>query len=264
MWPVISLILRWLIIAYAAVVGIGVALASLHLIEPLPKLEASVWIISLVVLGIENAGTIVVRAFRSRRAKRTVELETAIQAALLQIVGHSAVHLEEIGGNVYMASRWDRWRQKPHDKVRLKRIARLRPGGYPQESGVAWAAGKGVVGECWSKKKRIHKPWHAVAARYADAELDEASFAKIPAATRYGFTFQEFVSIVDKYAEVLAEPIWDSRKKGTMLGVISIDRAYRSQPAPYISELNAGATHESAGYAARVVSRILKPRPIEE
>lgn len=265
MWPAISLTARIVIIAYTAIVGLGAAANALGFVTPLPELEMWIWFLSLIVLGVENVITLFVRHVRTRRGKRGAALEDALATALIQIVRENpALHLEELGANVYMFSRWDRFRRVDHEQTRLNRVARLRPGRYPQQSGVDWAAGKGAVGVCWSMKKRIHRDWHALAEKYGSAELDRATFDAIPDATRCGFTLTEFQAIVGKYSEVLAEPIWDPRKTGVITGVITIDRAYRATSEVFMAQLDKRATHASAGIAAGVVSRILKPRSVEE
>lgn len=266
MWAAISLTARIAIIAYTAIVGLGAALTALGIITALPKLDTWVWFISLIVLGVENIVTLVIRHFRSKRGSRGAKLEDALASALIQIVRENpALHLEELGANVYWFSRWDRFRRADHKQTRLNRIARFRPGRYPQESGVAWSAGKGTVGLCWSMKKRVHRDWHAVAERWGNVELDQKAFETIPEGTRCGFTLTEFQAIAGKYSEVLAEPIWDSRKNGVMLGVITIDRAYRPAASEvHMPQLDKRATHGSAGIAAGVVSRILRPGTAEE
>lgn len=265
MWAAITLTVRIVIIAYTAIVGLGAAAHALGLVTPLPQLEKWVWFVSLIVLGVENIATLVVRHFRTKRGKRSAALEDALASALIQIVRENpALHLEELGANVYMYSRWDRWRRVDHEETRLNRVARLRPGRYPQQSGVAWIAGKGAVGVCWTMKKRIHRDWHALAEKYGSVELDQATFDAIPEVTRCGFTLTEFQAIVGKYSEVLAEPIWDPRKTGVIMGVITIDRAYRQTNEVFMAQLDKRATHGSAGIAAGVVSRILKPRSQEE
>ncbi|GAA2947631.1 hypothetical protein GCM10010458_36510 [Microbacterium luteolum] len=261
MWPAISLTVRVIIVAYTVLVGLGAALKAIGVITPLPSLESWVWFVSLIVLGVENVVTLIVRHFRTRRGDRAAKLEDALASALIQIVRASpALHLEELGANVYVVSRFDWFLKKPHAHMRLRRVARLRPARYPQQSGVEWASGKGAVGLCWEAKKRVYKDWHAVAERYGEADMDQETFDQIPAGTRCGFSRAEFQSIVGKYSEVVAEPIWDPRKTGVILGVITIDRAYRSSNEVHVPRLNKRTTHESVGIAAGVVSRILKLR----
>lgn len=259
MWPAISLTVRVIIVAYTVLVGLGAALKAVGVITPLPQLESWVWFVSLIVLGVENIVTLVIRHFRKTKIDRAAKLEDALASALIQIVRTSPkLHLEELGANVYVVSRFDSFFNKPHDRMRLRRVARLRPARYPQQSGVEWASGKGAVGLCWAGKKRVYKDWFALAEKHGDADLDQAAFEQIPAATRCGFTRTEFLSIVGKYSEVLAEPIWDPRKTGVILGVITIDRAYRASNEVHMPQLNKRTTHESVGIAAGVVSRILK------
>lgn len=265
MWPAIALSARVAIIAYTAIVGLGAALKAVGVVTPVAALETWVWLVSLIVLGVENVVTLVVRRVRTQRGQKIAKLEDTLVSALIQIVqSGNALHLEEIGANVYVASRIDRLLRRPHEQTRLRRVARIRPGRYPQQSGVDWASGKGAVGECWKAKKRSYKNWHAIAEKYAHMELDEASFLKIPASTRCGFTRAEFMAICDKYSEIIAEPIWDPRKTGRILGVITIDRAYHEVADTYMPKLEKRATHETAAVAAGVVSRILKPRGTED
>ncbi|GAA4351191.1 hypothetical protein [Microbacterium rhizosphaerae] len=253
MWSVVSLVLRIGAVAWAALVGLGAALIAAGLINPLPKFEGTVWVISLIILGVDNVGTLIVRGSRRRRGRRMDRLEDALMVALLQIVRETPqLHLEDLGANAYVVS--------GRDSKRLHRVARLRPGRYPQESGVAWGSGKGMVGACLDQKKRVYRNWYAVAKKYGNTDISPEAFEKIPVNTRCGFTYEEFVSIVGKYSEVLAEPIWDLRNDGRILGVLTVDRAYRSGESEYTPLLDKRATHESAGLAASVVSRIVRPK----
>jgi len=257
MWAKIVLGLRVGAAVWAGLVGLGVILQVAEVVPALPKLEPWVWGISLAIIAVDNVGTLFVRKARSEREARDQKLQSVLQTALRQLVGSRELRLEDLGANVYVAKGWKRFKATP-DTVRLNRVARYRPIGYPQQSGVDWTEQKGTVGKAWRKRGAVYQDWHLVANRYAGGELTEAGFAMIPEETRSGFSFREFAAIVDKYDEVLAEPIWHPGKPGVMIGVLTLDRAHQDADGTFVQMLGKRATYETAGIASASISAILK------
>jgi hypothetical protein len=248
-------------VLWVAAVGIVAALQASGLVPDLPKLEPWAWAVSLVVLGVDNAGTLVLRAQQSHRRGQNQQIEKALQSLLIEVAKGGKVRFEELGASVYRPSRRDRFNRKDQDPDLILRVVRYRPAGYPQQSGVTWTPSKGIVGRAWSSRREAYIDWRPIVARYAGVAdmTDEQFLKKIPEKTRLGFTRTEFVAIVDKYSEILAVPIWHGRKDNKLVGVLSIDRAYKADDATFNPQLNAKGTREVAVATGSVVARILFP-----
>ena len=263
MWGKTVFVLRISAAVWAGLVGLGVVLQIAQVIPALPKLEPYVWGVSLAIIAVDNVGTLFVRKARADREARDQKIQSTLQAALRQLVASRDLRLEDLGANVYLASNWKRMRRSPASTVKLERTARYRPIGYPQQSGIAWTGTTGAVGECWRKRGVVYKNWHAVAEKYGGVEMTEPAFLKIAADTRNGFSYREFLTIVGKYSEIVAEPIWHPGNERVILGVLAIDRAYQDGSSTFVPLLGKRATYETAGLAARAIGAILKPK-VEE
>ncbi|MGC5224894.1 hypothetical protein ACPW96_20205 [Micromonospora sp. DT81.3] len=245
---------------FAGAVGVLAVLDYYGVITLLPSFEPIVWSISLAIIAVDNIGSLISRGIRARVGRRNERIEKALMGLMISLVKNRSLRFEDLGVSVYVPWWRDRFRRRPHMHVRLKRIVRYRPAGYPPQSGVSWTPGKGVVGEAWSRRKTRHKNWHAIAARYAGQDITEDQFLQIPEATRYGFAYEEFVSIVGKYSEVLAEPIWHGWKDRVMVGVLAIDRPYKAEEHTFRTQLDKKPTLEVAAASASTVGGILKPK----
>jgi hypothetical protein len=107
----------------------------------------------------------------------------------------------------------------------LHRVERVRLSDLPQPTTVTWGSGKGAIGRCLATRRWQHKDWSPVVARFAGAEPTADEFDQLPEDDRSGFTYDEFVGIVHKYAEVIAVPIM-SVGGSSIVGVLAIDRRY--------------------------------------
>ncbi|WP_168626987.1 hypothetical protein [Cryobacterium sp. BB307] len=240
---------------WVTVVGVTAALQANGLVPNLPRLEPFAWAFSLVVIGVDNAGSLVVRRWEDNRAILSRKIETALMALLIGLVkGKKELRFEELGANVYTVSWLDKTLQRSDEARRLKRIKRFRPG-YPQQSGIRWTPRTGTVGQCWSERREVHWTGHNLAKRHAGTSFSEEEFLNIRKDTRQGFTREEFQSIVGKYSEILAVPIWHPQKDGKMLGVLTIDRAYKQSDDVFVPML--AKSGESAAATASVVARNL-------
>ncbi|OAZ40976.1 hypothetical protein A9Z40_03270 [Microbacterium arborescens] len=263
MWGKTVLVLRISAAVWAGLIGMGVILQIAEIVPALPKLEPWAWGVSLAIIAVDNVGTLFVRKKRTERERRARKIESVLQTALRQLVSTRELRLEDLGANVYLAANWKRMRPEREKNVVLERVGRYRPIDYPQQSGVHWTDKKGVVGECWRRRGSTSKNWYAVAQRYGGVELTEQAFFKIPADTRCGFTHREFVTIVGKYSEVVAEPIWHPTKDGVLIGVLTIDRAYQSEGDTFRELLSKRSTHQTAGLASLALAAILKTQAEE-
>lgn len=253
---------------YAALITLGVALQSLKILPDLPKLEPFVWVVSLAIIAVDNIGTLISRRIHSRWTQRTEKLEKAsIGLGVALARHHKAVRFEEIGVTVYVETRRSRMHRRfgGSSPAVLKRLSRHRPTGHPQQSGIAWTEGKGVVGTCWAEQKTTYRNLHKVAKQYAEAPVaDEAAYLKISAATRQGLDRFEFAKVIGKYSEVLAEPIWDHRRERRLMGVLTVDRVFIDGKDPFMPQLGTPETRQQAAAAASTMSRILMTNRSEE
>ena len=258
MWGKIVFGLRIAAASWVGLVALVAALQAVGLVPQLPKVEPFAWVFSLIIIGIDNAGTIVSRKYHASKKRRDSEIEKVVMSLLIGCVdGKPSLRFEHLGASVYVRA----WRQPRTGPTRLKRIKRFRPAGLPQQSGIRWTSLTGAVGECWRTKRVVTKDWQKVAERYADTAIDDAAFQRISADTRAGFTREEFVAIVGSYSEVVAVPIWHPGKESTMLGVLTVDRAFRGQDATFRPTL--ATTRRRAEAAAAVLAHTIKPTPGE-
>lgn len=253
-WSRIVLVLRVSAALFALIVGVLSVLEHYELVTLSPNFDPWVWSVSLAIIAADNVGSLTSRGIRARLGSRNAEIEKALMGLLINLAKARPLRFEEMGASVYVPWWRDRVLRKPESEVRLKRVVRFRPAGFPQQSGVSWTPAKGAVGECWRLKKTVHKNQHASAREYAGAEITAEQFTAIPEASRAGFDLDEFRSIAGKYAEVLAEPIWDPRKERRIVGVLAIDRPYKGEDASFKVEFSRRATREVAAAAASLIS----------
>jgi hypothetical protein len=259
-WGITATVLRVGAASFAGLVALAAGLRAMGLLPEKPELDTAAWVIALVIIGVDNVGTLFTRGARRRRAVRDKDIEKALMALLITIAKGRDLRFEELGASVFVASRWDRFARRGRVPKRLKRIVRFRPADYPQQSGVAWTPGKGAVGEAWTKKKTAVRDWNAVARKWGEAELDQAGFETLPKSTRQGFTLDEFCSIVGKYSEIIAEPVWHTGKERSVIAVVSIDRSYIADDANFKVHLNTTDTRDKIAATALTISGTLSPK----
>lgn len=257
MWPRVVFWLRLGAVAWVTLVGVVAALQASGTVPRLPKLEPWAWAFSLVILGIDNAGTLISRGVHKIARERNAELEKALMSLLIDVARSGGVRFEDLGASVFQPSRLDRLvRREPHQLVRT---VRFRPSDYPLQSGIDWAPSKGAVGAAWSGRKEVYKNWRNIAERWGGVDdMSDDQFKRISASSRMNFSKKEFLAIAGKYSEVLVLPIWH-RKKNRMIGVLSIDRAFKAEDATFTPELEKKGTREVAAATASLVGRILHP-----
>lgn len=174
-------------------------------------------------LGSVRAAT----AARREGARQRIQKACIAAAALTHDI--TGLDILSIGVSVFRAKRrpamrlawWPFYLRVHH----LDRVERFRLKDTPQPSTVAWLAGKGAIGKCLETRRRVHKNWSPIVVRFQDNPPTQDQFAQLPEGDRDGFTFDEFIGIMDKYAEILALPIM-SVGGGAIVGVIAIDRPF--------------------------------------
>lgn len=255
-WPRTVFTLRIAAVTFAGLVGLAAVLQHFELITLAPAFEPWVWGISLSIIALDNLGTVVSRKYHNSRAAQYFKMERHLMAMVIQLSQSRDLRFEELGASIYVASKLPKRSRSP---VRLKRIMRFRPAGYPQRSGIKWTAATGTVGDCWTNQTTRHKNTHAIAAKYVGTAIEPAAYAKIPKETRQGFTCKEFNAIVGNYSEILAVPIWHGRKERKLVGVLTVDRLYQEDEASFSPYLNKSDPTNVAATAASAVGRTLYP-----
>ncbi|WP_404474220.1 hypothetical protein [Microbacterium aerolatum] len=259
MW---SRVVFWLRFSAAVFAGLAAILAvyNYYAQDKLPDaFEPVTWGIALGIVMFDNVGTLISRKYHEVKGTRRKRIEKALMSMVINLSKTHGIPFDEIGASVYVPRKTWSWWVKKHKTQRLKRLVRFRPAGYPQQSGVNWGAGKGMVGDCWDTRTSRYLNSHKIAETYNGAPLSEAQFHKLAKATRRGFTVQEFNAIAGKYSEVRAEPLWHERKERELIGVLSIDRAFVAEDDRFSPRLDKKQTREVAAAAAYTVSDILKP-----
>lgn len=130
-WSRTVLVLRFVAIGWAAVVGVWSGLVFYEIIEPRPSLEPWGWIASILLIGIENAGTLIVRRARSINGEKSDRIESTLKTALLQIAQARVASYQDLGASVFVPTWWSRVLRHSGKQMRLKRIARFRPAATP-------------------------------------------------------------------------------------------------------------------------------------
>ncbi|MFF7684132.1 hypothetical protein ACFZA2_15395 [Microbacterium sp. NPDC007973] len=262
LWSRLVLVMRFVAIGWAAVVGVWSGLVYYELIDPKPSLEPWGWIASIVLIGVENAGTLIVRRFRSRSTDQNARIESTLKTALLQVTQSREVTYQDLGASVFVPTLWSRVRRHSGAQVRLKRISRFRPAGYPQQSGVSWTGAKGVIGTALRSKTHSYTDFSPIIRRYGVDPIPLPVFNSLPGRFKLGLDLDEFNSAIGKYSEIVAIPIWQDGKDRGLIGVLSIDRAYEADESEN-RVLNRRATRETAATAAASIGSILKPKVTE-
>jgi hypothetical protein len=250
------------VMAILATVAVVISVLQSEGIVPANKTLANIVTYgSLVIIALDNVVTLIRRSARDRRLKKEQDIAAAAMALLLDVCKKPELRFEKLGVCVYVAENKWKWSwTNPLSFFReteLVRVHRFRPSGYPQQSGVTWRSGKGVVGQAWQDQRTTYRNWQSIAARWADADISEPAFERIPKGTRSGFTRSDFVSIAGKYAEIVAEPIWDKRVNNKCIGVVALDRQYEADVTFSGNPLNHADTRSFLSTTAALLGTVL-------
>jgi hypothetical protein len=99
-----------------------------------------------------------------------------------------------------------------------RRVARLRLAGAPDDEGMIFTKGKGVVGACWANGAPARGDWSQVWARHK--EKTETQWSALPPDETQGFTYGEFRLTGPEYGAIVAYPIITKDK---YRGCVAID-----------------------------------------
>ncbi|BCN82797.1 hypothetical protein RE0356_14380 [Prescottella equi] len=168
-----------------------------------------------------------------------------------------------VGGNVFVARKQfairRRWPFVGRTTVLIRPpIWRIRYADGPQASMVEWTTDKGAVGAAYEARSAVYKDWSPIAKRYGRSNhLSRAQFDSLGEEEKSGFTYEEFLGIAAKYAEVLAVPIM-SVDGGRVLGVISIDRPFKEDEEDSMQAFDTQSVEETVNGAAMAISSAIE------
>jgi hypothetical protein len=177
--------------------------------------QRAAWIVAALVVSaavpllqyaISNRGE---RA-RRRALEREQRIELFLAACLVYVVRHAGADFEHTGIQAFAV------RGRLHR--RQVRLAKVRLGAVPS-SGIVWYADKGVVGRCWSARLAQYEDLETHFARYRDVSRSE--WEQLPAAVRFGLTYDDFQRLKNKYRIVAAAPIIDRQDR--YVGCVTAD-----------------------------------------
>ena len=184
--------------------------------------STQLWILGIFIAASVIEGVLRIRGRRLRRKSDDVEREIHNQLAnVIAVVSEDVSRpVKDFGCHLFVVLPAGLTRPE-----QLIRIVRVRLVDTTTETPAVYTKGKGVVGECWEREKPAYKDLSAIARRWAEpAErtLSDAEWKRLEVRkdTSMNFTKMEFESIVSKYSEVRAAPIFVDRK---FVGCIALD-----------------------------------------
>lgn len=223
--------LAWRILL--AVFGFAVGIVNLLDARKLIRLPAVWQVVIIVALGAVTFGDNVRLAYRRFASPRRLVVQQRAQKTLatmlFTIAETRSVSLRWLGASVFRVHTSRILRRQT-----LDRVVRFRIDDHPQPTPVKWTKGKGVIGEVWETKRSAYKYRRAIADAWTGKAVSEQQFERMKPETRGKFTREEFIAIVEKYAEVRGVPILGD--DGSFLGVISVDVSMGAPPGKYLQD----------------------------
>lgn len=225
-----------------AVVAVAVlvlgGLVQLEVFKP-SKFLAIVLIGALALFTlIDNVRTAYQTVKATRRQDAVARIAMTVMGMTNAVAHQCGLTTGVVGGSVFVAKK--RWILRSHIIFVIRTTVLVRPPQWriryadgPQPSRVVWTTEKGAIGQAFRSGSIVYKYWAAIAERHGgrNGSIDSTSFTALSNDVKSGFAHTEFVSIVGKYAEILAVPIM-SVDGGKVLGVFAIDRPYRADEPP--------------------------------
>ncbi|NAZ84161.1 hypothetical protein GTR02_20355 [Kineococcus sp. R8] len=185
----------------AALVGAALALERTELWNPAPRVTVALVVLTAVLAAGSTTSAALQRFRAGRRGARRELLDDVLAGALWAVADTTGLDPRDLSVAAYGLDT-AAWRAP-----RLARRHRVRAARRPGASGIAWAPGKGVVGECVATGAVVARDVRATWA--ALGPLDRAAFDALPATTRSGLTFAEFSAVRDSVDVVVAVPVVD-------------------------------------------------------
>jgi len=219
-----------------------------------------VWLVGILA-GLtltDNVRRAILRYRATGHEGNRVEIRNQMGALIIAVAQIHGISAGDIGCGLFL--RQERWVRRPARwfpcpkgflrPERLKRIERMRLPDNVPESTVEFTKGKGAVGACWEHGQHGYNDWRSINRRYQTPDDVVSRWSKMRDETKHGFDQKEFISLIGKYAEVVAMPIIIN---GSFEGCIAIDRKWNKESASDRSLLNDDATKRQLGAAAQTL-----------
>lgn len=168
------------------------------------------------VVGSVAAGSAFARPLRIYLTD--VDVATAARVAVALRILAWTVHdqfpelpIREIGASAYLVRGFT-------GSQRLRRIVRERVNDWPDESGVSWTKGKGVVGRCWEMEVSDVVDFRELYAPITNKSRQ--AWEAVGTDVHMKLKHAEYLRLHSKYDVVVVAPL---RRNGKVIGVLALD-----------------------------------------
>lgn len=219
------------------VAGGGSAILSWNEVRELglpPWLVASIAAVSALV-GVPATVSAGNKAMSSSRAvDNAAGRQRVLTHAAMDIAEKTGIPITRIGVTLWVVYRKRRtpreWIRRQMAEPYLWRQERFRTGSPTPHNG-EWSQGRGVVGVCMKTNNATYRDFRPDVRRLNGKERPSREDWKSIERNRtdFGFTRDEYVSMVTRYEQILAQPITDGSK---FIGCLSVDVSARHDSEP--------------------------------
>ena len=160
-------------------------------------------IVGTATLGVVFAALVTIAAEKGHRAKMKLDVENILQAAMIELSTEVGLEPQDISLRAFKVSRSAStfWLQKEQRSIGVIRQRR----GVPPLT-IRWREGVGVIGRCWKTKHEVQRiPLSGL------AELSQADWGKLDPDARMGFSWEQWLSLRERYHGLVAYPIVEQR-----------------------------------------------------
>lgn len=244
------------------------AAAQLAIVE-IPIRSAPSWVprsdswslASLVVLGASALASPAAQAIRERRAQRRLQkrsiTDRALRGLLIELVKLTDLPFYVLAVHVFVPEkRWSKRASVPKREERLIKFASIKIVDRPRSTNIPWTRGKGVIGQCWEKKKTVAMNVCHEFREYIKGAKGESDWKDETPEWRTNLDWDE-LERVKNYGPVIAYPVLDD--DGHFIACIAVD----GPPRQYTKLWGARNrdVEEAMHQASLVVGRTLEGKP---
>jgi hypothetical protein len=250
MQRIVGIVARVLVAASALALVILTASQDAEWWVPDPAVSFWIATSAAVIVFVDSSRSIYRAARRPTIEANRDKIHVIVRGCQSTLSTECDLDVEEFGGSVFVPRR-----RFFVGRRELRRVSRDRFTGFPPESDIRWGPGKGVIGSVWESSTAHHENRLQLIRDWAATDKSEHAFNALPKERTSGLSYHEFKIAIEKYSEIFAVPILNS--KGALVGVFSIDIVYRANRAPegpFLTGFNVEKiVVESAGFLRLVV-----------
>lgn len=239
------------LVAFGAVVVQSLVTSDVWGKPPKLLVPALVILTGLAVFR-DNVVNVNARLREPERQRLRVQSQKVATSAMYSVSQLRSIPMPDLGVSVFLIERTG-WIRRVE---MLARLIRVRLKDAPQASDILWTQGKGVIGRAWESRRPVHEATGHLAEKYGARDLSESVWSRVSKTAKQGFTRDEFITTVHKYAEILAVPIKDDQ--GVVLGVVSLDLAMFTKLDRSRTWLSGPEVEEIVSVAADLIAKTLK------